>query len=312
MDDNRVIVYTTAEGEASAPPPRPIPVREEIIIEEPTADFKKYATEPVASETTGYQTETACIVGILVASCVELAQAGENCDEDHNDCEDEDGYAVAVGCISLIVCLFYFALLHFQFVAIVEYNQYLSIFLMLWWGIGTVVLTFDDPFKYTGNGYFACWGAALLSIYYCQHTVNKFKMLGGRISLAIAGNESRKMLMLIMFLSFIEAFASLALWDEYNGESDKQSDQETWVFCAGVISGSIVTIYLLLEIVKPGMLGALFVKYLSWFLVLWWMFGAGVATFDHPFPSTGNGYFCAWGAFICSCYLAYHATKQTV
>jgi len=312
MDDIQV-VETTAYGEAPAPPPRPIPVKEEQITVEPVTDFKNYTGEPVAAETTGYQTETACIGGILVASCVELAQASQNCQEDGNDCEDEDGYAVAVGCISLIVCLFYCALLYFQFTVIVEYNQYLSIFLMLWWGFGTVVLTFDDPFINTGNGYFACWGAALLSIYYCQHTVNKFQMLGDRISKAIAGDQKQKMLMLIMFLSFVEAFAALVLWDDHNyGDSEEQSDQETWAFSAGIISGGIVAIYLLLEIVKPMMLGALFVKYLSWFLVPWWMFGAGVATFDAPFPTTGNGYFCAWGAFICSCYLAYLATSQTV
>jgi len=308
MDDNQV-VETTVAAEAPSPPPRPIPVREVEVRAEPAADFTNFAAEPVDNETTGYQTETACIGGILVASCVELAQAAENCQQDGNDCEDEDGYAVAVGCVSLIVCLCYCALLYFQFTMIEGYNQYLSIFLLLWWGVGTVVLTFDDPFINTGNGYFACWGGALLSIYYCQHTVSKFKMLGDRISAALTGDQTSKVLMLIMFLSFVEAFAALVQWDDINNDdSEEQSDQETWAFSAGIISGGLVAVHLLLEIVKPGLLGPLFVKYFSWFLVPWWMFGAGVATFDAPFPTTGNGYFCAWGAFLCSCYLAYLTT----
>jgi len=255
-----------------------------------------------------FQNETACIIGILVASCVELAQAGENCETKGVDCDENNGYAVAVGCVSLIVCLLYIVLFRFSPATLSQFNKFMPIFLFLWWGIGTLVLTFDSPFIETGNGYFACWGAVLLSIYYCQITVERFKVLGARISGAITGSQERKLLMLVMILSFVVAFASLVLWDDVNHALEKQSDQETWVFVAGIVSGSIAAIYLLLEIFKRGILGKVFLKYFSWFLVGWWMFGAGIATFDAPFPSTGNGYFCAWGAFLSSCYLCYCTT----
>jgi len=270
-----------------------------------------YADERVTTDgiMSASQRETACIGGILVASCVELAQAAENCQKTGVDCDDENGYAVAVGCISLFLCLIYVVCLHLRPAMIGVLSKYFPIFFVVWWGVGTIVLTFDSPFNITGNGYFACWGAVLLSIYYCQITMAKFKVLGTRISEAIAGNQQRKTLMLIMILSFVEAFAALVLWDDLNDSlTEKQSDQETWAFCAGIISGGIDAIYLLLEIYRPGMLGPLFMKYYSWFLVPWWMFGAGVVTFDAPFPSTGNGYFCAWGAFLGSCYLAYLTT----
>jgi len=267
------------------------------------------AADPVPAESSSsFQTETACVGGILVASCVELAQAGEHCDTKNVDCDEENGYAVAVGCVSLIVCLLYFVQFRFAPDRLSQFSKFMPIFLFLWWGIGTLVLTFDSPFIETGNGYFACWGAVLLSIYYCQISVERFKVLGARISGAIAGSQERKLLMLVMILSFVVAFASLVLWDDYDASSEKQSDQETWAFVAGIVSGSIAAIYLLLEIFKPGILGKAFLKYFSWFLILWWMMGAGVATFDAPFPSTGNGYFCAWGAFLSSCYLAYCTT----
>lgn len=300
-------VEVPIEHHGAGIPEDPAPNQGGIYVAESGGD-QAAATGKMSS----FQTETACIGGILVASCVELAQAAENCQKTGVKCDEENGFAVAVGCISLLVCLIYCACYHFAPAMLNDIGKYLPIFLFFWWGIGTIVLTFDSPFIDTGNGYFACWGAVLLSIYYCQLSVERFKVLGSRISNAIAGSQQRKLLMLVMILSFVVAFAALVVWDDLNvdggSNTDKQSDQETWAFTAGIVSGGIAAIYLLLEMFKPGMLGPLFLKYFSWFLIPWWMFGAGVATFDAPFPSTGNGYFCAWGAFLSSCYLAYCTT----
>lgn len=298
-----------------------LPVREEPASGIPTGiapDYGggggEYTTEVVASGPTilalgSFEKESACIGGILIASCVELAQASQNC-ENMDKCEDKDGYAVAVGCISVIMCLCYIACLKFKPGLIGRFTQYLSLFFVVWWGVGTVVMTFTHPFITTGNGYFACWGAVLLSIYYCQLAVAKLKVLGERISNAIAGNKQRKLLALVMILSYVVAFASLVLFDEHNSSTKKQTPQETWAFACGITAGALCTIYLLIEIAKPGMLTDRSLKFLAWFLVPWWMFGAGVATFDQPFPTTGNGYFCAWGAFVSSCYLAYVTTMN--
>jgi len=271
---------------------------------------ENYGDVSVADQSeTSLETENGCVGGILVASCVELAQAAQNCQESYIKCEDENAYAVSVGCVSLFFCLCYFLCLYLKHTLVAKFTQYLSLFLMLWWGVGTIVLTFDAPFNTTGNGYFACWGAALLSILYCQLAVDKFKTFGTRMSNAISGNEQRKVLSLVMILSYVEAFAALLLWDEVNfGSTVKQSNQETWAFSCGIVAGGLASIYLLLKIMRPNMLGPKVLKYFSWFLVPWWMFGAGVATFDAPFPTTGNGYFCAWGAFVSSCYLAYITT----
>jgi len=319
-------------NQIAAVPPQapPLPPRDEPVVavhveddvedvptQEPAAGIptdlaaQSYGSEAVdtGASSTSFEAETACVGGILVASCVELAQAAQNCNDKLNKCKEEDGYAVAVGTISLILCLCYFLCLKFKRELIGNFTQYLSLFFVLWWSVGAIVLTFRNPFITTGNGYFACWGALLLSIYYCQLAVQKLKTFGNRISNAISGSQQRKLLMLIMFLSYVEAFASLVLWDEVNGTAKKQSKQEVWAFACGIVAGGLATIYLLLLISKPNLLGsAAYLKYFSWFLVPWWMMGAGVATFDQPFPTTGNGYFCAWGAFVASCYLAYITT----
>jgi len=310
----------TANASVAAPQYEEAPPLFEVVspqYEEPIAEGgEEPQLEGVIGRTiTAYKTENVCtalVGGILIASCIELAQAAEDCDK-FNECdEDEYAYAVAVGSVSLILCVLHFILYNFCPGMIANFNKYIPIFFFLWWAIGTIVMTFDKPFPDTGNGYFACWGAAILSLIYCQITMAKFKVLGEKISGAMAGSQERKMLMLIMMLSFVVAFAALVLWDDMNYEggsyTEKQSDQETWAFAAGIVSGGIAAIYVLLELCKPGMLGPKFLKYYSYFLIPWWLFGAGVATFDAPFPNTGNGYFCAWGAFLCSCYLAYLTT----
>jgi len=303
--------YNAKPTEAPPLPPRDDQMGE-ALSQEQSADIptdlgrEKYeAAADFPDPETSLETENGCVGGILVASCVELAQAAQICQEDLIDCEDEYGYAVAVGCVSLILCLCYFLSVYFKPDIIQTFTQFLSLFLMLWWGVGTVVLTFDAPFDTTGNGYFACWGAALLSILYCQLAVEKFKTFGASMSSAFSGTEERKVLSLIMILSYVEAFAALLTWDE---GIVKQSRQETWAFACGIVAGGLATIYLLLKTMRPNMVGPKILRYFSWFLVPWWMFGAGVATFDQPFPTTGNGYFCAWGAFVSSCYLAYTAT----
>jgi len=294
----------------------PIHYEEPIQYDEPKGEGEEVKETGVIGRTiTAYKTESVCtalVGGIFIASCVELAQAAEDCQKTYNDCEDEDGYAVAVGCISLILCLIYFIFYQFVPGMVEQFNRYAPLFFFVWWACGTVVMTFDRPFSQTGNGYFACWGAAIMSLVYCQITMARFKVLGEKISGAIAGSQERKLLMLVMMLSFVVAFAALVLWDDLNIDggsfTEKQTSQETWAFAAGIVSGGIAAVYLILEMCKPGMLGGKFLMYFSWFLVPWWMFGAGVSTFDAPFPNTGNGYFCAWGAFLSSCYLAYCTT----
>lgn len=320
-NENEHVITTIAdEAPSGVPPARDDPIEavtvEDVPTQDPDADLptdlasQNYGAETVSTGAeTSYETETACVGGILVASCVELAQAAQNCNDKENNCQDEDGYAVAVGTISLILCLCYIFCLKFKRELISKFTQYLSLFFVLWWSIGAIVLTFRDPFTTTGNGYFACWGAVLLSIYYCQLAVEKLKVFGNRISSAISGSQQRKLLVLVMFLSYVEAFAALVLWDEVgSGSTKKQSKQEIWAFACGIVAGGLASIYLILLISKPTFVGSKALKYFSWFLVPWWMFGAGVATFDQPFPTTGNGYFCAWGAFVASCYLAYVMT----
>jgi len=272
---------------------------------------------PEMSEEEKYQIGVLqALIGLLIASLVEMIQAAKVC-SDEEKCEGSEAFAVALGTISSLLC---FGIIianrcvkrsrkSFVYNKKIDENllPYVSIFLTIWWVIGVVMCTFDAPFEATGNGYFACWMALLASLYFCQITISKF----GAIILKCkndVGNPQQRAMVVIALLSFMEAYACILQLDEFNSvddyvESEKASSQEYWGLSCGLISGVSVIITLLLESRVSRLRGQPGI--LSYFLLPWWLFGAGVVTFDQPFTVTGNGYFCAWGAFCFSAYLLY-------
>lgn len=272
---------------------------------------------PEMSEEDKYQMGVlVSLIGLLIASLIEMIQAAKVC-SDGEECEGSEAFAVALGCVSSFCCLG--ILIANRFIKrsrkSIVYSKridqnllpYISIFLTLWWVVGVVVCTFDEPFEETGNGYFACWFALLLSLYFCQITISKFGAIVMKCKNDV-GNPQQRAMVIIALLSFMEAYACILQLDEFNSyddivDSKKASSQEYWGLSCGLISGVLVIIILIAEPRvrrlngQPGVL--------SYFLVPWWLFGAGVVTFDQPFTVTGNGYFCAWGAFCTSAYLGY-------
>jgi len=272
---------------------------------------------PAMSEEEKYQMGVfQALLGLLLASLVEMIQAIKVC-SDADECEGTEAFAVALGTVSSLCC---FGIIvanrcikrsrkSFVYSKKIDENllPYVSIFLTIWWVVGVVICTFDEPFEATGNGYFACWFALLASLYFCQITISKFGAIIMKCKNDV-GNPQQRAMVVIALLSFMEAYACILQLDEYNSvseilDAEKSSDQEYWGLSCGVISGTFVIITLIIEKRvrrlkgQPGIL--------SYFLLPWWLFGAGVVTFDQPFTMTGNGYFCAWGAFCMSAYLLY-------
>lgn len=261
-----------------------------------------------------------CIVALIVASCAELAQAARICDQSvtigtitvSTECSGSLLWAVLVGAISAALNLIFGAGLYFRQEMFKMYIPYFAIFLVLFWGFGVAVCTFDKPFTTTGNGYFATWGAAIISVYFCQISFVKFRaILGHAFTSALAGTLERRVAMIVMIFSYVCAFAVLTHDSGIQGAGALATNQETWGFACGMTCGGCVTIYMLLKSFtglvtgKPKVL-----QYLSYFLTIMWLFGVGVLTFDYPFLTTGNGYFTAWGSFLGSIYLAYVTTMD--
>merc|ERR1712113_52911 len=174
----------------------------------------------------------------------------------------------------------------------------------------------DKPFETTGNGYFAVWGAAIISLFLAQITFSKFNaVLGKAFTNALSGTIERRVMMVIMIFSYVFAFASLTSDYQEIDSSDfsivEWTPQEKWGFSCGIVSGAMITIYMLLKAFTGLVSGNVkIVRYMSYVLVLLWLFGVGVCTFEAPFTTTGNGYFTAWGSFVASIYLAYVTTAN--
>jgi len=269
---------------------------------------------PVMSEEEKYQSDVfGALVGLLVASIIEFVQALTVYLED-DKFEGWKKFALALGSVSSGFCLAILSQRKRQGQAFV-YNKFMednvlpwcSIFLTLYWGVGVVMCTFEEPFEQTGNGYFACWIAFLLSLYFCQVTVSKF----GAIILKCKndlGSPQQRALVIIGFLSCIEGYACVLQLDEFNVDSTKKdSGQEYFGIYCGFISAGLVILTLIYDAMahrgNPGII--------SWVLLPLWLVGAGILTFDEPFTETGNGYFCAWGAFCMSLYLFYLTQSES-
>ena len=121
-------------------------------------------------------------------------------------------YAVSVAAISLIICLILqtaeFILPGFlEWVLIEKRNdgggghsiqKVVSVFLLLWWIMGTGIITFKGPFVATSNGWFGAWGSLLATVKWS---------IGLKRSFYDEKPEGLKMLYIIITCSVILLFA---------------------------------------------------------------------------------------------------------
>mmetsp|Transcript_15714 Transcript_15714/g.27932 ORF Transcript_15714/g.27932 Transcript_15714/m.27932 type:complete len:300 (-) Transcript_15714:160-1059(-) len=111
-------------------------------------------------ETVGKLKHLGFKMGVLMVGSVVVILAGWG--KCNGGCGGSASYAIAAGIVSFIIGLV-------QLLAANKLSdgarKYMMMFLVVWWLIAFVVLTFVNPFRTVGNGYFAtaaCTGASLL------------------------------------------------------------------------------------------------------------------------------------------------------
>eukprot|EP00301_Raphidiophrys_heterophryoidea_P017861 c2865_g1_i1.p1 GENE.c2865_g1_i1~~c2865_g1_i1.p1 ORF type:complete len:312 (+),score=81.35 c2865_g1_i1:47-937(+) len=115
------------------------------------------------------------LIAIAWLSLIELLAGAitytNNTHHHHTDHINQTAYAIAAGAVSFAVCVLFLVFVpeqqqnHHQQQEMGVLQRVCGVFLVLWWSVCVGVTTFDAPFVYAGNGFFAGWLALLLSLY---------------------------------------------------------------------------------------------------------------------------------------------------
>jgi len=232
---------------------------------------------------------------IFTASVIVLISAARACaGMDHCPYGDSSvNYAIAVGVISMAISGIHMLATYYQPGLAAQYASFVSIFLLLWWGLGAAIMTFHEPFPGVGNGYFASWLGFIMSGSFASQTVN---FIGSRTGGIRAASLDRAIVFFILLASGVEIVAASVLCDD----SDC-TNEYAFAVASGVVSACICLIYLLAG-------GALPINMAAGFFGVWWLISTGVLTFDSGdvFGDVGNGYFAVWSCFFASVYFCYY------
>ncbi len=150
------------------------------------------------------------VIVIFVASLIILVQSWILCDR--VSCKDELGYALAAGVISSTAALVYLLMLRFApSCGVGIMGTIWAALFFCFWSVSAGVFTFDQPYYYTGNGYFASWIAWFSSVFllyisspWVQKHIN-----------GISEREIAYKLILVLFLaSVVELASSIHVCDQ--------------------------------------------------------------------------------------------------
>lgn len=245
-------------------------------------------------------TRATSYTGQLVASVVLIIAIGV---------EDKStqywGYTIAVGAVSAAIALTELLLLAFQksdkilFVAPVlgdmTESGVLALFLLVWWGVGTYVITFIAPFTTTSNGYFAAWMGFVCSVGSAGATLPRLAASG------IAQFSSTS----LIGLGVCAVVVALELGDEGG-----LSHQMVYGMIVSVLTFSLVAVTLLQELAGAP-LDATLARSLHMVITLLWGFAALWLTSTGPFAATSNAYFALWAGLVCASRLVLDVQKAS-
>lgn len=200
----------------------------------------------------------------------------------------ELAYALSVSVISLAACLIIQTGEFLRPGLLEKVEKPVSLFLFVWWTVGTGVITFRAPFIGVGNGYFSAWAGLIFTTHWALNIdTSKFTEL----------DKGRKILVGFMVAAAVEMFACIPFI-----RVSLFLGQSAWGLTAGIITliicGALFKLY--------DDVNAQLVKITAIFMFVIWATVAGVCTFDGPFLQAGNGYFASWGGFLASTFFLQH------
>lgn len=120
--------------------------------------------------------EAKLYIGIAVASLVLLAAVAVEA-ADYERPTHQEMWGVICATISFFLVLFH-TLMRLVCEGLTLQPTILGVLLSAWWLGGVAVLTFDEPFKYASNGFFAVWLGFIFSVWLALEGLDGYGGLG--------------------------------------------------------------------------------------------------------------------------------------
>jgi hypothetical protein len=200
-------------------------------------------------------------------------------------------YGVAVGALSVVVCVVCLLMNKFKPGSLVAVEVYIAFFLALWWSLGAGILTFDAPYTNVSNGYFACWVGAISSNIYLF--MSSRAMRDANSNIKVAAEQQPAFLLLLASTVEMIAAANVCANSHY---CEEEHGWAVAVGCLSMLTCLIVIVCAFAKITLPRLI----MQVIAIFLVVLWIPGVYVVTFIAPFQTVGNGYLAAWSALFLS------------
>jgi len=240
------------------------------------------------------------ILFIFVTSAAVLIEAARICHDlergNRSDCKDENAFAVAVGGFGVLLSLLLMIVIILPAHISRPLCQVFGILLAAAWIAGAGILTFRTPFTYLGNGYFGSWLAFDGSLYFLYLVVPEVDRFFDSMAAAARTRDiDHRTVFSILVASVVELTAAALLCDRL----DYCKNRHAWAVAVGAFSSGWTLLFLLFyRFLVP------FRIFFALILVIVWIPGTGILTFDDPFTGVGNGYFASWVALFFSGYWA--------
>ena len=229
----------------------------------------------------------------FVSSIVQASAALIECNVLLNSsCTNFEGYSASLGFISTILILgfficFFFA--HLRAKLPEKFLYYFSVFLLLWWGVGVCVTTFQVT-VIPDTKYFMTWLGFFTSALIAYSEFEQFSLLIDRLNTFEVYFQST--LYLIIF-SIVEMISSIVYCTTLSCSSNS-------IF--GIVIGASSFI-LCIIFLKTQHVDEISNKLIV-FLCLLWTVGFCVLSLSGPFRYAGNGFFSSLACFILTFYIA--------
>jgi len=251
-----------------------------------------------------------CLATLLLAQTIVICHS-----ENHRVCSQvEYVLPIVMSTVTIILCfiipLFWVLVMdkaHNIDSATDILSPYFSVILALNWVWVTPVITFNNPFEESGNGYFFAWGLFVISIIFARDVNEEFSNLMGKASHIIMGKRFDRKLARVLIMASL--FFSIAAIDSFVDDGGNDNRWEgLFVVILGPLLFLILLGYELLILCRGTHQGftregeeEVYVperemKILSIPLTVLWFIIAIIATFNvtSPFMRTGNGYYASW------------------